>query len=502
MYSGTAAALAYALLERGRGRITRAVIAGPTHRVGVRGVVMSTATAFATPLGVVPIDVETERRALGLQDDEPLRVGVRASADAPAPALMVNDATHAQEHAVEVQIPILQQVLGPQLTIVPLNVGDARPEEVADVLKAFWGGPETVIVISSDLSHYHPEEVACALDDETIERIAALDLPIHPRRACGAYPVNGLLELCRRAASPTAVASAKWQSTMTEDNVEDSGDHDGIAASQSAATGLLDLRFLGCSTSGDHGEVALSGYLHGVPQVVVQRPAPPDPNEPVVGYASFAAWQTNPGDVLLRLARTAIQEHLGVGSESAGGNAGGSLDSVVAGLESGEVDNTQAIIKRYPWLRQPGACFVTLTEGGALRGCIGSLIAQRPLGEDVAAHAVDAAARDPRFLPVQADEYPQLSIEVSVLSKPTPMAVNSRQGLEQALRPGKDGLIISDGRHQATFLPQVWDELPEPHDFVSHLLAKAGLRANHDWRDGSIHCSRYAVTAYKEKEQS
>ena len=165
VYSGTAAALAYALLERGRGSVTRAVIVGPTHRVAVRGVACSTAAAFETPLGTVPVDVVAERKALGLESasDEPLRSGTHARPGAPAPAMIVNDPAHTQEHAVEVQIPFLQTVLGPDLTIVPLNAGDATPQEVGDVLRALWGGPETVIVISSDLSHYHPHEVARAI---------------------------------------------------------------------------------------------------------------------------------------------------------------------------------------------------------------------------------------------------------------------------------------------------------------------------------------------------
>ena len=248
IYSGTAAALAYALLERGRGSVTRAVIVGPTHRVAVRGVACSTAAAFETPLGTVPVDIAAERKALGLSVNEPLRSGTHARPGASAPAMIVNGPTHAQEHAVEVQIPFLQTVLGPDLTIVPLNAGDATPQEAGDVLRALWGGPETVIVISSDLSHYHPHEVARALDDQTIADIAALHLPIHPRRACGAYPINGLLDVLK---------------------------------------GRKDMKLfeLGCSTSGDDGVVALAGQ---------PRPAMRDADEPVVGYVSFAAWESKP----------------------------------------------------------------------------------------------------------------------------------------------------------------------------------------------------------------
>lgn len=492
VYSGTAAALAYALLERGRGSVTRAVIVGPTHRVAVRGVACSTAAAFETPLGTVPVDIAAERKALGLSVNEPLRSGTHARPGASAPAMIVNGPTHAQEHAVEVQIPFLQTVLGPDLTIVPLNAGDATPQEVGDVLRALWGGPETVIVISSDLSHYHPHEVARALDDQTIADIAALHLPIHPRRACGAYPINGLLDVLK---------------------------------------GRKDMKLfeLGCSTSGDDGVVALAGQ---------PRPAMRDADEPVVGYVSFAAWESKPeadapsgaddlgesgtahGDVLLKLARAAIRERLHIEHPTA-------------------ADSTASILAANPWLNESGACFVTLTEGGRLRGCIGSLAAHRSLGKDIAAHAVDAATRDPRFNPVTAAEYPLLNVEISVLGEPEPITVNScdadsrdtgsktatlaslqsgpqtdavkrdgsnverpvrsRTELEEVLRPGKDGLILADRRGcSATFLPQVWGELPNPHDFVAHLLAKAGIRPSYDWNDGEIDCQRYEVTAYAE----
>ncbi|KAB7789180.1 AmmeMemoRadiSam system protein B [Bifidobacterium cebidarum] len=478
VYSGTTAALAYALLERGRGVVKRAVIVGPTHRVPVRGVACSNAAAFETPLGVVPVDVGAERRAWG--------------------SLIVNDPTHAQEHAVEVQVPFLQTIFGPELTIVPLNAGDAAPEEVGDALRALWGGPETVIIISSDLSHYHPEAYARQLDDETISDIAHVRLPIHPRRACGAYPINGLLDVLTRGLKPTRRETIRETSSGEQER------------SDKSPIEPFDLRLLGRSTSGDDGVVALAGN---------SRPAMNDPDEPVVGYASFAVWQTEDGDdnpheenaadetrtavgkadvkasshsagnqtmpedrrtVLLSLARAAIREHLG--------------------LDDAPEHTPEAIVNRNPWLNEPGASFVTLTERGQLRGCIGTLEAYRSLGRDVVEHAIDAAVHDPRFFPVSREEYPLLDVEVSVLGKPAPMPVRSRTELEQALRPGEDGLILTD-RHgrRATFLPQVWEQLPNPYDFVSHLLTKAGITPSYDWKNGEIECERYEVTAYAEQ---
>lgn len=149
-----------------------------------------------------------------------------------------------------------------------------------------------------------------------------------------------------------------------------------------------------------------------------------------------------------------------------------------------------------PALRQPGATFVTLTEGGALRGCIGSLEAHRPLAEDVCENARAAAFGDPRFAPLTADELPRIRVEVSLLTPPTPIACSDEENLLAQLVPGKDGLILSFGPRRATFLPQVWEQLPEPRRFLAHLKQKAGLPA--DFWDGALAFARYGVEKWKE----
>lgn len=144
-------------------------------------------------------------------------------------------------------------------------------------------------------------------------------------------------------------------------------------------------------------------------------------------------------------------------------------------------------------LAAPGAAFVTLTIGGRLRGCIGSLTPRRPLGEDIAANALAAAFSDPRFPPVSPAEYGALDVEVSVLSPATRLPVASRAEAIARLRPGIDGVILTSGLHRATFLPQVWEQLPDPDAFLSHLLAKAGL-APHSWPEGTT-LDVYTVSA-------
>ncbi|HEV8690449.1 MAG TPA: AmmeMemoRadiSam system protein B, partial [Ideonella sp.] len=156
VYSGPVAASAYALLASARG-ITRVVLLGPVHRVPVRGLAAPTDDVFETPLGGVPVDQAMLAQLDGL------------------PQLERSDVVHAFEHSIEVQLPFLQETLREGFALVPLAVGDAAPAEVAEVLERLWGGPETVIVISSDLSHYLPYEQAQERDRKTVDRILAFD---------------------------------------------------------------------------------------------------------------------------------------------------------------------------------------------------------------------------------------------------------------------------------------------------------------------------------------
>lgn len=145
-------------------------------------------------------------------------------------------------------------------------------------------------------------------------------------------------------------------------------------------------------------------------------------------------------------------------------------------------------------LRAPGAAFVTLRRGGELRGCIGSLTAHEPLGVDIARHAADAAFEDPRFVPVRPEELPHLVVEISVLTAPEPMRVDSWEELRAAVRPGVDGLVVESGWHRGTLLPTVWDALPRPADFLDALWRKAGM-APRSWPAGTV-VSRYAAEEF------
>ena len=378
IYSGPVAASAYDSLCAARGIAKRVVLLGPAHRVYVRGLALPGAAAFDTPLGRIPIDAAAVESIRGL------------------PQVVESAQAHTLEHSLEVQLPFLQRVLG-EFTLVPLVVGEATAEEVAQVLERLWGGPETLIVISSDLSHYLPYDEAARIDAATARAIVGFDTDISHEQACGATPVAGALLVAQRH---------------------------GLNARR------LDLRNSG-DTAGGKGRV--------------------------VGYGSFAFSEGDPtfgpahGRTLLALARAAIGAALGC--------------------------NAAPVVGDALWLKIARATFVTLKLEDNLRGCIGSLEARRPLGEDVVANARAAALQDPRFAPLTRDEFDAIDIEVSLLSVPRRVLFEDHADLMRQLRPGEDGIILECDGRRATFLPQVWETLPDPEQFLAHLKQKAEIPA-------------------------
>jgi AmmeMemoRadiSam system protein B len=189
IYSGKIAATAFAVFREIAKTVTRVVLIGPAHYVALRGIAMPTVDAFETPLGRVPLDQEA------------------LAAVAAVPFVLAADAPHAPEHALEVELPFLQTLLGP-FRVVPLLVGDAEPRDVAELLRRLWGGAETLIVISSDLSHYHDYETARRLDTATAAAIERGDfVQLGPSNACGFLPIAGLLiEAMRRGLAAQRLA--------------------------------------------------------------------------------------------------------------------------------------------------------------------------------------------------------------------------------------------------------------------------------------------------------
>ena len=401
VYSGPVAAHGYALLAGLRGRIERVVLLGPTHRVAVRGLAAPTAAAFDTPLGAVPVD----REALDALADPPQ---VRA-----------NDLAHAQEHSLEVQLPFLQAVLG-RFSLVPLAVGQASPEEVAEVLERLWGGDETLVIISTDLSHYLSHADARAADSATVARILAFDQAIDHEGACGATPLNGALR---------------------------------VAKAHGLRPRLLDLRNSG-DTAGDRRRV--------------------------VGYCAIAFEEALPEAV--------ADERLGTALLSRARN------SIASMLGLPAVDEPA-----HPALANPGATFVTLLRRGELRGCIGRLeAAGHSLDEDVRRNARRAAFEDPRFPALGVREWPEIEVEVALLGPPEPLRVRSEPELLRMLRPSRDGVIFDWRGRRSTFLPQVWEQLPDAGDFLAALRRKAGLPGDFWHEEVRIH--RYEVRKFAQPQ--
>ena len=191
----------------------------------------------------------------------------------------------------------------------------------------------------------------------------------------------------------------------------------------------------------------------------------------VVLQAGAAPLPQEAGQILLPLARAAIAGQLGI---------------------------ARTAREDTPWLRQQGACFITVTQNGNLRGCIGTLRPHRALAEDVRGNAIAAAFRDPRFKPLAAAELDAIALEISVLSALEPLAFASEQDALRQLRPGIDGIVLEYGHHSSTFLPQVWESFKEPSDFLAHLKQKAGLPP--DLWDREMKLMRYTVQKWREEQ--
>jgi len=396
IYSGAVAAGAYDAVRPARGVVSRVVLLGPVHRVAVRGLAVTSDEAFATPLGSIPID----REAIASLED--------------LPQVVTSDAAHAMEHSLEVQLPFLQKTLG-SFSLVPFAVGMASVAEVAQVIERLWGGAETLIVISTDLSHYHEYAQAKQIDGSTISRISSFATDLDHDEACGATPLNGLLSVAKKKS--------------------------------------LSLKLLAACNSGD----TAGG------------------RDRVVGYSSFGLYE---------------------GAEPSLDEAGGILIAIARNAIERELFDEQPLDADAPWLAQCGASFVTLTQDGQLRGCIGSLEAARPLGADVAQNALGAAFCDPRFPRLTAEEWPRCRVEVSLLSAPKRIEFEDEADLLGQLEPGVDGVILECDNRRSTFLPQVWEGIPDKRAFLSELIKKAGLPA--DTRLTRCRISRYRVAKFHE----
>jgi hypothetical protein len=423
-FSGSTAAVAYKTLI-GRPFET-VVVMGPSHYAYFHLASIPDADVYETPLGKVPIS----EKAAALLKVFPFVLEPRCPVQrpdwwtkAPRPAPAVGEDTpETWEHSVEVQVPFLQKTL-PHAKILPIVIGNADPEQIAKGLAGILDD-RTLVVASSDLSHYHPYDDAKKLDSRCVDAICRLDTDdMKSEEACGKLPILALMHLARQKG---------WKT-----------------------------RLLDCKNSGD---------------VTGQK-------DRVVGYSAIAFYEPTPEKVsdqerkfLLTLARKSL---------------------LCAATNGAHPDFNPADVS--PNLSKTRACFVTLTENGALRGCIGHILPQEPLYQAVMDNTQNAARRDPRFPPVQADEVDKIKIEVSVLTEPQTLPFASPEELLSKLKPYEDGVLLKIGSHGATFLPQVWAQIPEKADFLNQLSLKAGC-APSAWRGGDTSVSIYHVESFEEPD--
>jgi AmmeMemoRadiSam system protein B/AmmeMemoRadiSam system protein A len=400
-YSGLVAAEAARALGPPQG-LRRAVILGPNHRVPLDGLAVHPAATWSTPLGDAPVAVEALRAILPLDgvalDARPFR----------------------GEHSLELPLIFLQRLV-PGLEIAPVLVGEAAPELVEAALERLWGGPETAICVSSDLSHFLCADAARKIDDETRALVETGEWRELGRdNACGYYALRGAI---RRA------ESLRMRAT-------------GVAFATSDQAG--------------------------------------GPRERVVGYGAFAFEAPEAA----RLCDADRRRLLAVACASL----------AFAAARGGRTPRLRVGAAASPALTARRAVFVTLERDGNLRGCIGSLLPRRALVDDVAANAIGAGFRDPRFPGLDQDELADLTIAVSILSPAAPIRCDDEDALIAALKPGEDGLILREGRAGALFLPSVWRELSSPRDFVRHLKRKMGVSADH-WSN-AMTASRFSTESF------
>ncbi len=424
-FSGPVAAHAYRLLA-GHSYDT-VVILAPSHYALFRGASVIAADAYRTPLGIVPVSAKAKQWAT----IEPFvlepkclvqRPPWSGQASHPEPAFG-EDTPETWEHSAEVEVPFLQKTLT-NFSLVSIITGEVDPAKLAEALAGRLEN-KTLLVVSTDLSHYYPYDVAREKDAQCVSAICDLDVDrMQTQEACGKTGVLTLLHLARLKG---------WKAT------------------------LLDARN--------------SGDTYGN-------------KDRVVGYAAIAfcspklqAFSSEERAQLLRLARRSLAE-------------------VVTNNALPEVA-TNAFPQNFVDVK---GCFVTLTEQGRLRGCIGHILPQEPLYKAVMDNSLNAATRDPRFRPVRPEELDRVNIEISVLTVPEPLAFNSPEDLLAKLQPGRDGVVLRMGGLSATYLPQVWEQIPDKTQFLDTLAEKAGAAAG-DWRAPGTQVFTYRVESFKEAEK-
>jgi MEMO1 family protein len=386
VYSGPVAGKGYATIDKNTKRV---IIIGPSHHQYFTGIHLPEAQYYQTPLGKVTID-QTIVNELG---KSPMAVKIKG-VDGP-------------EHCLEVQLPFLQVLLS-DFTLTPVIVSNVDAEKVADLLLPFIDDT-TLVIASSDLSHYHEQSIARSTDDKSIATIISnVDGDID---GCGETPIRVIMALAKRM----DLTAVKVDARTSFETAPQFG-------SQARVVGYASIAFR--KKKADH---QLSHELQ---------------------------------HYLLKLARE-------------------SLEASVNRKPLPSPDTITSVLK------DNRGCFVTLTLNGSLRGCIGYIDPIKPLYCAVIENARNAALSDPRFSPVTAKDLNKIRIEVSVLTIPENLIYKDSNDLLGKLRSHVDGVILQNGPYQSTFLPQVWEQLPDKITFLEHLAMKGGMSRD-GWKNANV----------------
>ncbi|MBW1616314.1 MAG: AmmeMemoRadiSam system protein B [Deltaproteobacteria bacterium] len=388
IYSGLTAAYSASLLKKES--FDEVILMGPDHKIGFKNCSISSADAYQTPLGQIPLNKD---KIKSLTDNSEIFQYIKAS-----------DTT---EHSLEVILPFLITALK-KFKLIPIVMGNGNILEYAPALNRI-ADKNSLIVASADLSHYLDYDQAVKKDKKTIKNILDLNseqLIKGQNNTCGIIPILTLIEIAKKN---------NWTPV-----------------------------FLHYSNSGD-----TAGN-----------------KDQVVGYGAIAFYENaeekseqNKKKLLLKLARETIESQ---------------LEKTVDKPDK----NLEAELKKHPPFNKIAGTFVTLHINNRLRGCIGNIVSDIPIIEGVKSNAINAAFKDTRFAPLTKKELDITNIEISLLTEPKPLIYKDENDLISKLKHNKYGVILRKGIKSATFLPQVWDQLPEPKNFLSHLCAKAGLPPN------------------------
>ncbi len=410
IYSGPIAAYAYKQIKKPFKRI---FIFASNHSpyADVDGLSVPDYTHYRTPLG----DVQVSPLVRELMQEE---------------RISYVPAAHTT-HIIEVHLPFLQLVLEDEFEIVPVITGRINVDDITRFGELFnrYAADETLFIVSTDLSHYHPYDEAVSLDASCVNALESLDTP-------------GVIqsEMCGQGAALIFLEIAKKQGWKGK---------------------ILDYRNSG-DTAGDKTRVV--GYT-AVAYSLHSTSASPD--------KSSGALSEEEQKILLALAQKTVELY-------------------VKEKKIYEPDETH--FDAYPKLKEHRGTFVTLKKQKNLRGCIGSLIGKQPLYLGVRDHAINAACRDPRFKPVTQQELTEIELSISVLDVPQLLEVSEPEEYLETLTH-EDGVILASGRHQSTYLPQVWEQLPEPVEFLSRLCMKGGASPD-CWKDPKTQVYTYRAQEF------